>query len=90
MMKFPTDFRVGEVCRDQRDSRRYYLSNAVPKKCNTNAPNVNQVIQVDPREIIEVPKDSCCEPNEATEDVQIFEGNTEKVVKIGANLSPEL
>lgn len=55
-MKFSTEFGVGEVCGDQRDSRQCYLGSAVPKKHNDNTSNVNQVVQVDPREIMDVPK----------------------------------
>lgn len=89
-MKFPTEFGVGEVCGDQRDSRQCYLSSEIPNKHNFSNPDVNQVIQVDPKEVLEITKDSCCEPNEALQEIQLFEGNSEKVVKIGANLPPNL
>lgn len=89
-MKFPTEFGIGEVCGDQRDSRQCYLSNAIPKRHDVSTANIHQVVQVDPRATIEVPKDCRCEPNEALEEIQLFEGNSEKVVKIGANLNPEL
>lgn len=87
-MKFPTKFGVRDVCGDQRDSRQCYLSNAIPKKHSANNPDVNQVIKVDPKEVLDVPKDSYYEPNEALEEIQLFEGNAENMVKIGANLTP--
>lgn len=89
-MKFLTEFGIGEVCGDQRDSRQWYLSNAIPRKSKANIADVNQVIHVDPKETIEVPKTSCCEPNETLEEIQLFEGNTEKIVKIGTDISSKL
>lgn len=80
-MKFPTNFGVGEVCGDQRALRQCYLSNTIPKRHNSNGPDVNQIIQVDPREIIKVHTDNCCEPNESIEEIQLFKNNTEKQSK---------
>lgn len=89
-MKFPTDFGVGEVCGYQRTSRQCYMGNVVPKRHSAKGLEVNQVIQIDPRKIIEVPTSICCERNEAIEKILLFDDNTEKKVKIGDNLSSEL
>lgn len=66
------------------------MGNVVPKRHSAKGLEVNQVIQIDPRKIIEVPTSICCERNEAIEKILLFDDNTEKKVKIGDNLSSEL
>lgn len=85
-MKFPTEFGIGEIYGDQQASRQCYLGNAVPKKNSQKESSVNQVIEVDPHEIIEVPKNNSCETLEEVEDVIIDPIFPNRIVKIGSEL----
>ncbi|XP_074347371.1 uncharacterized protein LOC141686220 [Apium graveolens] len=89
-MKFPTEFGVGEVCRDQRASRQCYLGNSIPKNRHSQISEIHQVVEVDPREIIEVPKPSNCEPNEELEEVDLYDVSVDKKVQLGAMLPPDI
>ncbi|KAL8119008.1 hypothetical protein AgCh_016488 [Apium graveolens] len=53
-IKFPTEFGVSEVYGDQKISRKCYIGSAFPRKSNDSETSVNQVVDVDPRDIIEL------------------------------------
>lgn len=61
-MKFPTEFGIGEVCGDQKSARQYYIGSAIPKNKPQLEGSVNQIVEFDPTEIIEVPKEASYEP----------------------------
>lgn len=51
---------------------------------------VDQVILVDPREVIEVLSNRKCDPNEDIEEIPLFDNLTKKTVKFGVNLSSDI
>lgn len=90
-MKFPTEFGVGEVCGDQAIARQCYLSTVIPKKPDQEEQFVNQVIDIDPRDIvnprdIHSPKDNSCSPDGETIDVEVVVGCLDKITKVGKDL----
>lgn len=89
-MNFPIDFGVGEVCGDQKLARQCYINSAHPKKSFSSTNSVNQVVEMDPRDIIELPKPPSHEPVEPVEEIALYLNDPEKVVKIGTKLPSEL
>ena len=89
-MKFPTEFGVGEVCGDQWTARQCYIGCAIPKKKLQDEASVNQIVEVDPREIIEVPKPIAHEPLEPIEEIVLDENLPERVIKIGTKIQTRL
>ncbi|XP_074326812.1 uncharacterized protein LOC141664756 [Apium graveolens] len=89
-MKFPTDFGVGEMVGDQATARQCYLTTVSPRKRTDEELEVNQVLAIDPRELIDKSTSNSCSPLEETEDIEVFEGNSNKTTRIGKNLSSDL
>ncbi|XP_074352910.1 uncharacterized protein LOC141692067 [Apium graveolens] len=89
-MKFPTDFGVGEMIGDQATARQCYLTNVSPRKKTDEELEVNQVLDIDLRELIDTSTNNSCSPLEETEDIEVFEGNPDKTTRIGKNLSSDL
>ncbi|KAL8098061.1 hypothetical protein AgCh_030993 [Apium graveolens] len=89
-MKFPTDFGVGEMIGDQVTARQCYLTTVSPRKKTEEELEVNQVLDIDPRELIDTSTSNSCSPLEETEDIEVFEGNPDKTTRIGKNLSSDL
>ncbi|XP_074374330.1 uncharacterized protein LOC141714711 [Apium graveolens] len=89
-MKFPTDFGVGEMIGDQVTTRECYLTTVSPRKKTEEELEVNQVLDIDPRELIDTSTSNSCSPLEETEDIEVFEGNPDKTTRIGKNLSSDL
>ncbi|XP_074374486.1 uncharacterized protein LOC141714889 [Apium graveolens] len=89
-MKFPTDFGVGEMIGDQVTARQCYLTTVSPRKRTEEELEVNQVLDIDPRELIDSSTSNSCSPLEKTEDIEVFEGNPDKTTRIGKNLSSDL
>ncbi|XP_074356913.1 uncharacterized protein LOC141696691 [Apium graveolens] len=88
-MKFITDFGVGEMSGDQKTSRQCYkLSNS--EKALATETSINQIVKVDPRDIIELPKPSTYEPVELVEDIPQDDKELDKTIKIGIKISQEL
>ena len=65
-VKFATEHGVGEVRGDQQMSRQCYVNSLMPKRKPPCENSVNEVIKVDPNEIIEVLKELTCSALEAT------------------------
>ena len=57
-VKFATEHGVGEVRGDQQMSRQCYVNSLASKRKSPGGSSVNEVIEVDPNEIIEIPKES--------------------------------
>ncbi|XP_074356013.1 uncharacterized protein LOC141695684 [Apium graveolens] len=76
-MKFPTDFGVGEMMGDQTTARQCYLE-------------VNQVLEIDPRNSIESTNQNSCFPAEETEEIEVVIGNPSKTTKVGKGLPEHL
>ncbi|XP_074352619.1 uncharacterized protein LOC141691760 [Apium graveolens] len=89
-MKFPTDFGVGEMIGDQATARQCYLTTLSPKKKMDEELEVNQVLDIDPRSLVDLPTNNSCSPIEETEEIEVFEGNSEKTTRIGKNLPEPL
>ena len=85
-VKFHTEFGVGEILGDQEMSRQCYVEALTPKKKCQGESSVNHVIEVDPNEIIEIPKESAYSAHEATEDIPLDPTRPERSVKIGKGL----
>lgn len=62
-MKFPTDFGVGEVCCEQATTSQCYLTTVIPKMTDQEDQSVNQVIGIDPRELIDSNKTPSSHPS---------------------------
>ncbi|XP_074354344.1 uncharacterized protein LOC141693224 [Apium graveolens] len=77
-MKFPTDFGVGEMIGDQVTARQCYLTTVSPRKKTEEELEVNQVLDIDPRELVDSSTSNSCSPLEETEDIEVFEGNPDK------------
>ncbi|XP_074329165.1 uncharacterized protein LOC141666851 isoform X1 [Apium graveolens] len=89
-MKFPTDFGIGEMVGDQATARQCYLTTVSPRKKTDEDLEVNQVLDIDPRELIDTSTSNSCSPLEETEDIEVFEGNPDKTTRIGKNLSSDI
>lgn len=85
-MKFPTGFGVGEVCGDQNISRKCYVKSAIPKRSISSEASLNQVVEVHPRDITEIPKPSNYEPVEPVEEIPLNFHEPHKTVKMGTTM----
>ncbi|XP_074327137.1 uncharacterized protein LOC141665054 [Apium graveolens] len=88
-MKFPTNFGVGEMTGDRASAGQCYLTIVSSRKKTNEELEVNQVLDIDPRALVDPPTSNSCSPVEETEEIEVFEGNSEKTTRIGKNL-PEL
>ena len=88
-MKFATDFGVGEILGDQVLARQCYLTSVIPKRLPVNS-SVHQVVEVDPKGLLEVPNEPQCHPTEETEGIEVVLGDTSKTIKIGKELKEPL
>lgn len=85
-MKFPIEFGTGEVCWDQATARQCYLSTVLPRKQEQDEQSINQVIDINPRDIIKIGKKHACLPVRETEDVESIPCYPDKTTKIGKDL----
>ncbi|XP_074373480.1 uncharacterized protein LOC141713808 [Apium graveolens] len=85
-MKFPTDFGVGEMIGDQETARQCYLTTVSTRKKADEELDVNQVLDIDPRALVDPPTSNSCSPVEETEEIEVFEGNYEKTIRVVKNL----
>ncbi|XP_074356705.1 uncharacterized protein LOC141696464 [Apium graveolens] len=86
-MKFPTDFGVGEMIGDQATARQCYLTTVSPRKKTDEELDVNQVLDINPRDLVDPPTSNSCSP---VEEIEVFEGNPEKTTRISKNLPDQL
>ncbi|XP_074362650.1 uncharacterized protein LOC141702951 [Apium graveolens] len=86
-MKFPTEFGVGEMCGDQAISRQCYFTTVVPKKQDCDSQTVNEVVQIDPDNIIDIPRELSFSPVGEIVEVSIVENSPDKTVKVGKDLN---
>lgn len=85
-MKFPTDFWVGEICGDQAKAHQCYLTTVIPKKVDHADQSINQVIDINPRELLDSDKSPLCSPIGETIDFEVVPGHLEKKTSIGKSL----
>lgn len=69
------------MCGDQKISRQCYIGLAIPKKPTTSKTSINQVVDVDPRDITELPKPPNYEPVEPVKEIQLNTSEPHKTVK---------
>ena len=89
-MKFATDFGVGKVVGDQVLARQCYLTSVIPKRRQEEHLIVNKVIKVDPKGLLEVPKEFLCHPIEEIEVIKVIPGDPLKIVNTGKELKEPL
>lgn len=82
-IKFPTEFEVGEIMGDQAIARQCYLTTVLPRNKCQKTSIVNQVIEMDPGNLLEVQKEPNCVPMEETEEVTVDVDNPARIVKVG-------
>lgn len=85
-MKFPTEFRVGENIGDQVASRQCYLSTVLPRQRPVDGSSINQIMEIDTKDILETPLESTCVPLEETKEIEVKIGNPERTTRIGKGL----
>ncbi|XP_074349942.1 uncharacterized protein LOC141689520 [Apium graveolens] len=89
-MKFPTEFRVGEMCGYQAVSRQCYFTTVVPKKQDCDSQTFNEVVQMDPDNIIDIPREPSFSPVGETVEVSIVKNSPDKTVNVGKDLDIEI
>ncbi|XP_074359918.1 uncharacterized protein LOC141700041 [Apium graveolens] len=89
-MKFPIEFGVGEMIGDQATARQCYLTTVSSKKKTDKEFEVNKVLDIEPRSLVDLPTKNSCLTVEETEEIEVFEGNLEKTTRIGKNLPESL
>lgn len=77
-MKFFKDFEIGEVCGDKTIARQCYLSTVTPKKLDPEDQSINQMVKIDPQEIIKSLKELSYLPLAQTTDFEIILGCPDK------------
>ncbi|XP_074342778.1 uncharacterized protein LOC141680454 [Apium graveolens] len=80
-MKFPTNFGIGEMMGDQTTARQCYLTTVSPRKKGEEDLEVNQVLEIDPRNSIESTNQNSCFPAEETEEIEVVISNPSKITK---------
>lgn len=71
-IKFPTDFGMGEVCGDQKAFHQCYVGYAIPKRKTIQESSICQIVEMDPRDIIHIPKPVTHEPIEPVEEICLY------------------
>ncbi|XP_074355773.1 uncharacterized protein LOC141695425 [Apium graveolens] len=89
-MKFFIEFGVGEVIEDQAAARQCYLTTVSPRAQQSNKIEFNQVLDIDPREMINIPVSNSCSIVEETEEIEVIEGIPYKTTRLGKNLTDHL
>ncbi|XP_074377700.1 uncharacterized protein LOC141719221 [Apium graveolens] len=89
-MKFPTDFGVVEMNGDQTTARQCYLTTVSPRKKGEEDLEVNQILEIDPRNSIKSTNQNSCFPAEETEEIEVVVGNPSKTTKVGKGLPEQL
>lgn len=86
-MKFPTKFGVSEIISNQAIVRQCYLTKVSQKNKQSNEMEVNLVLDIDPRDMFDIPIKNSCSSVEEIEEVQVVEGNPDKTTRLGKNMA---
>lgn len=89
-MKFPTEFGIGEVFGDQVIARQCYLTTVIPNKLTCEEQTINQIMEIEPQDMLSPSKINTCSPVGETEEVEVIPGQPGKTTKIGKHLQEPL